>query len=226
MIIYKAQNLKNRKIYIGKSDKTLNERKQRHYKNVRRGGKTNFYNALRKYDKQDFEWSIIEETFDNMRETYWIKHYDSFKNGYNMTEGGTGGDTISMKSTEEKKRQGAKKGNTPWNKGISYTEQQKIDWGYYDRLPRRTFTEKQKREHSVSIKNSNKYQEGLKKRKHGMSKPVVEILEGKVINGWETIKDLANELGLYNGKVRRYIYANKIIDGRFFTWKDVAVNQE
>jgi group I intron endonuclease len=219
MIIYKVKNTKNGKIYIGKSEKTLDNRKKRHYKSVRKGSKTHFHNSLRKYEENIFEWKIIEETKDAERESYWIEYYDSFKNGYNMTLGGDGGDTISMKSSKEKRKQGAKKGNIPWNKEVKYTEQQKNKWGYYSRLPRRTFTEKQKREHSIIIKNSKKYQDGLKKRKHGRATSIIEIKNNKIIKRWEYIKDLAKEIGLDWRTVKKYILSNELINNRTFIYE-------
>lgn len=47
--------------------------------------------AFNKYGIENFEYIIIEECENcNMseREKYWIKHYDSYNSGYNMTIGG------------------------------------------------------------------------------------------------------------------------------------------
>lgn len=46
---------------------------------------------MRKYGIENFKISLIEET-DNPeeREIYWIKQFDSYKNGYNATLGGDG----------------------------------------------------------------------------------------------------------------------------------------
>lgn len=42
----------------------------------------------------------------NDREKYWIKYYDSYKNGYNMTPGGSSlSENIHSKETEEKRRE-------------------------------------------------------------------------------------------------------------------------
>ena len=56
MIIYKVQNNVNQKVYIGKTAKTLNERKKTHLKNVRMGIKTHFYDSIRKYGEESFTW--------------------------------------------------------------------------------------------------------------------------------------------------------------------------
>ena len=88
MIIYKATNTKNNKIYIGQTTKTLNRRKILHKAQMNR---TNiyFHKALRKqFDL--FDWEVIEtcSTIDelNEREIYWIAFYNSNdpKIGYKM----------------------------------------------------------------------------------------------------------------------------------------------
>lgn len=93
-IIYKVLNINNNKIYIGQTIKSLEERKFYHYyrANNKLNINTHFINALRKYPKTDFIWSIIDtaETKEelNNKEIYWIKYYDSINNGYNIQQGG------------------------------------------------------------------------------------------------------------------------------------------
>ena len=50
------------------------------------------YRAMRKHGKDIFHIEQIEECDNeklNEREKYWISYYDSYKNGYNSTPGGT-----------------------------------------------------------------------------------------------------------------------------------------
>jgi len=96
MIIYCVRNKDNDKMYIGKTSKTLDERKTKHYDAAfRSSSETNFHRALRMSD--NFEWTVLEtltESDDiNERERFWISKLDTFKHGYNMTEGGDGGVT-------------------------------------------------------------------------------------------------------------------------------------
>jgi group I intron endonuclease len=90
MIIYKTTNLVNGKIYIGK-DKNNNP-------SYLGSGKI-LKLAIKKYGKENFTKETIEECLTEeiwlLREKYWIKHFDSIKTGYNIAEGGQGGDTIS-----------------------------------------------------------------------------------------------------------------------------------
>lgn len=97
MIIYKVTNNSNNKIYIGKTTQSLSKRKATHYKSAKEGSPSNFHNALRFYSKDTFKWEIemmCETESDlNIWEAHFIKKYDTYKNGYNMTLGGDGGIT-------------------------------------------------------------------------------------------------------------------------------------
>jgi group I intron endonuclease len=115
MIIYKATNKKNNKIYIGQTINTLNYRKQQHFREAKCDKRQNtyFHNALIKYGFDNFIFEIIEEIYDidilNDREIYWIKYYDSTnKNkGYNLDYGGNNG--YKNNTTKEKMRLSTKK---------------------------------------------------------------------------------------------------------------------
>ena len=64
MLIYKATNKVNGKIYIGLTVKSLKIRIDRHrsYAKVKtRTYRSKFYNAWRKYGETAFEWEVIEE---------------------------------------------------------------------------------------------------------------------------------------------------------------------
>ena len=107
MIIYKATNIKNNKIYIGATIRTLNERKSQHISCALRNADNNnryFYNAIRKNGPENFIWEIIDsaEDYETLmeKEKYWIKYYNSFgKNGYNSCEGGN--NTIGYRHSKE-----------------------------------------------------------------------------------------------------------------------------
>jgi group I intron endonuclease len=199
MIIYKVTSKTSNKSYIGQSTKRLNDRKHSHIKNVKAGVKTKFYNAIRKYGESDFVWEIIDNAENkellNELEIKYISKYDTYKTGYNMTLGGDGGDTISMKSNVEKQNQGAKLGNIPWNKGKSMLE---LGYNFYDTRKPRQFTDKQKEEHSELIKNSKKFKEGIQSRTP--AKQV--IIEDDLGNRWNTQKDFIQHIGISHHIVR------------------------
>jgi group I intron endonuclease len=99
MIIYKLTNTVNNKIYIGQTKQTLAARWHQHLIYMRKNKNTRISNALRKYGPESFTREVLEEVLDsqtlNERECYWIAYYNALdsKIGYNMTAGGTGGDT-------------------------------------------------------------------------------------------------------------------------------------
>ena len=91
--IYKIENDINGKLYIGKTEFSIEKRFKEHLNDAFKEGKEKrpLYSAIRKYGVEHFHISLIEETeIPEEREIYWIEHYGSFKNGYNATLGGDG----------------------------------------------------------------------------------------------------------------------------------------
>ena len=90
-IIYQITNKVNNKFYIGKTTKTIEERFYFHNHTY---DETYLHRALRKYGVDNFTIEIIEsqvpDTELDNKERYYIK---TLKPHYNLTEGGTGGDT-------------------------------------------------------------------------------------------------------------------------------------
>lgn len=111
--IYMVVNLINDKKYIGQS-KNIKKRFQSHhlidYKNENNCNyNTKFYQAIRKYGIDNFEVVILklceEKELDDL-EIKYIKEFDTFKNGYNSTEGGQfWSPNIHSEETEEKRKQ-------------------------------------------------------------------------------------------------------------------------
>lgn len=63
------------------------------YRTLRCKSQPKLLNALRKYGFDNFDKIVLEECEPNvdilnLREVYWVKHYNSFEDGYNLTEGG------------------------------------------------------------------------------------------------------------------------------------------
>ena len=91
--IYQITNDINGKIYIGKTERTIEERFKEHCKDAyrREFEKRPLYSAMRKYGIEHFHVEMLEETESpEEREIYWIEAKRSFKNGYNATLGGDG----------------------------------------------------------------------------------------------------------------------------------------
>lgn len=86
--IYKIYTQDSNKIYIGQTINPIQERFKQH---LTRDYGTKLAQAFDKYGRNNFQIQLIEEVSNellNEREKYWIKYFDSFYNGYNMTEGG------------------------------------------------------------------------------------------------------------------------------------------
>lgn len=112
-IIYCAISPSNKK-YYGMSIKSLEKRIAGHVKRMKEGSHLKFYNALRKYGPENFEWLVIEEhekdnkldliTYLYEREVYFIEkdktYLDEF--GYNISHGGSGSDIYNSLSDERK----------------------------------------------------------------------------------------------------------------------------
>lgn len=93
--------------YVGQTT-NFTRRKGEHFLKLRENRHPNIklQNAYNKYGESNFTIQKIQfediskEELDE-QECFYIKKYDSFLNGYNLTEGGTGGDTKSKLTFEE-----------------------------------------------------------------------------------------------------------------------------
>lgn len=96
MIVYLAQNVKNGKSYVGKTKRSLEQRKKEHVTFANKGARQPFYYAIRKHGIEAFEWRVLVDvdcTHDelNALERKFIEQFGSFgSKGYNATSGGDG----------------------------------------------------------------------------------------------------------------------------------------
>lgn len=95
-IVYKITNVANGKIYIGITNKSLQERWRAHCRSaLSRRDSVVFHKAILKYGKESFKQEILEnnltESEAQEKEIFYIKHFNSYYLnglGYNMTYGG------------------------------------------------------------------------------------------------------------------------------------------
>ena len=91
--IQKIYNDINNKLYIGKTEYSIDKRFKEHCREALKNKNKNrpLYSAMRKYGQEHFFIQKIEET-DNSeeREKYWIAFYNTYHKGYNATKGGDG----------------------------------------------------------------------------------------------------------------------------------------
>ena len=91
--IYKITNDINNKIYVGKTEFSIEKRFQEHCRDSRkeRCEKRPLYKAMQKYGIEHFHIELLEETNNpEEREKYWINALHSYHYGYNATQGGDG----------------------------------------------------------------------------------------------------------------------------------------
>lgn len=103
-IIYLIKNSVSQKCYVGLTTKPIHIRWKGHLAQASRGDTKPLYAAIRKYGKESFEISVLEECLVEdlgVAEIKWIKFLDTVKNGYNIAEGGNG--CIGFPSEETRK---------------------------------------------------------------------------------------------------------------------------
>lgn len=91
--IYMLTNTINKKVYVGQTKKTIEERFRDHKYACKAGKKYVIYHAMRKYGVENFNVELLEECSNaklNEREIYWIGYWNATEKecGYNMSEGG------------------------------------------------------------------------------------------------------------------------------------------
>lgn len=80
MHIYKITNNANGKLYIGQTiQQNPKMRWYSHLADARRGKKSYLLDSIRKYGKEQFEWTVIDCAVSiddlNSKEEYWLEHY-------------------------------------------------------------------------------------------------------------------------------------------------------
>lgn len=129
--VYLITNLVNGKYYVGKTEKTAQQRWADHCARAAGGSAYKFHRAIRKYGKEAFEIQILVEACEpalDSLEQLWIAVLSAICCGYNMTMGGDGG----RQSPEVRAKLGQlvlgnKRGRA--NKGKCRTEEQKLRIG-------------------------------------------------------------------------------------------------
>lgn len=199
-IIYKATNIENDKSYIGQTIQTLEKRISKHKCEANKKSNYYFHNALRKYGIDCFEWSIIEKCENlDLSEQWYIREFDTYRNGYNSTLGGN--NAVGLKHSEETKKKmsiaGKKRiGNKNGFYGKHHTKETKIklseaNSGY-------KFTEEQSAKLSKALKgrkfseeHKRKISEAMKGDKNPAKRPEVRIKISKAKKGKKHAKRIS-----------------------------------
>ena len=132
-VIYKATNKVTGKSYIGRTTMSLNRRIRMHINNsLNIGNNTYFHNAIRKHGQDNFKWKIIAKCFSkeelNNVEIEMIEKYNTLKNGYNLSLGGSSnaGYKHTKEVIEKRSKMYKGKGNNFYGKHHSDEAKKKI----------------------------------------------------------------------------------------------------
>ncbi len=166
MIIYKTTNLINGKFYVGKDEKN---------KPDYLGSGIKLNRAIKKYGRENFIKETIEvcSTREELieREKYWIKETKAQELGYNIADGGWGGNTYTEETKErvseffkgryispetvEKRKETRKKREQENPDRYKQTEERKKAIGDFHRG--KEISEEQKQKNSDRMKNFTNY---------------------------------------------------------------------
>lgn len=185
------------KVYIGIS-KNSKTRLLTHIRYARNNGQYKISYAIRKYDVPKLE--ILESNLSleeaNFLEIYYIKSYNSFKNGYNLTLGGDGCLGYKQSLNTRLKRSKALKGKKAHPNSVKATK-----FLYLGKhLPQNM---RNKIANTLSGKTVNTYK------------------NGHFVGSWNNLNTLATELNLYRGNITHCLKGKlKSTGGYTFKYKD------
>ena len=116
--IYKTTNIINNKIYIG-------QHKSNVFDKLYIGSGNILHLAINKYGIDNFKCEVLEWCVDkeslNKAEIYWINYYNSYdhKIGYNIAQGGSGGNLLLYMEKEDIENRNNKISNSLLNHEVS-----------------------------------------------------------------------------------------------------------
>jgi group I intron endonuclease len=222
-IIYKVTNKFNNKSYIGKTQSKLSKRKSQHLRqSLKESNKNNkFYNAIKKYGKDSFEWNSICTCVTSKEdlcelEKYFINIFDSYYNGYNSTFGGdSSGGFKHKKETIEKIRLNS-------IKQFQNAEQIKKAKLSHIKIYEDNPELKEKARIKAKKQFSNPLQRELQSNlKNHIKKKVICIQTGQIFNSINECASFFNTQHSTIKRVIKQIYGHKSYKGLTFAFSDL-----
>lgn len=212
MIIYKATNKINNKIYIGQTTKKLEDRMKSHLSKFK-NSKTIFSKAINKHGFENFIFEIIDNANNkdelDEKEIYWIKELNSLTpNGYNICSGGQGTSKVCNDYVKELISLGLKN-SEKWNK-IKNSEEykEKLNKNFFGCNKGKKFT----KEHSEKIWLANK--ERILKYNKSTSKKWIIVDESNNIIRLNGKEEFSKEKNIFSDnltKISNKLKNNKIV---------------
>ena len=184
------------KYYIGQTIQHV-EKRWKDYRRLNCKSQSKLFNALRKYGSNNFVFKVIDfcenkEEMDD-KEKFYIKNYDSIKNGYNHQIGGRG----QYQSSNKTKNQRGEGKVFYWT-GKHHSDETKRKLSL-QRIGRRTkpHTEEWKKVLSEKMMGNSygKFLRGIK-----ISKELVEKRRNNIAREWKLIDPVGNIFNIKNLK--------------------------
>ena len=224
-IIYIATNKINGKSYIGQTIGHISKRISRHHDNSK-NHKYAFANALRKYNKSDWEWKTLYNNIPcdklDIAEMCAIYLYDTYYCGYNST---LGGEDNPMRYSEFRKKVSeskiGKKRPDQAIRVVNVMKNRKI-----------SDLERHRRSESTSGKNNpmfgknHKDDSRLKISKNLGSRQFNVYKDNILVGTWINKKDCARKLGIDNSQITKYLKGkNKNSLGYIFVYQETKCRE-
>ncbi len=211
MVVYKTTNLTNGKFYIGKDEFNNPEYLGSGYA---------LRPAIEKYGKENFKKEILEVCNDPIhlaeREKYWISELNAIDSplGYNIAEGGIGGNTYRGKT--EKELADIKQRISEKGKGRNFSEEHRRSLSEAAKKRKGNKPCKFKGMKYEDYMEPEKVKEIKEKIKNRASRPMSEETKQKLrnnggtpvtINGvtYKSISDARRQTGLSYGKIKNLV---------------------
>ena len=201
--IYKITNDINDKVYIGMTTRSIEVRWKEHIRHS-----SQFIDAaIQQLGKEHFKIEVIEECSEeevDEKEIYWIKFYNSYEEGYNITLGGRDEKMIMTNKVDEVLEW--------WNKGLTVNKIVKETGLNVETV--RGYLNKSGIDHEQIRQRANIY---IGKAK---SNPVGQYdLDDNLIKTWESQAQIRREKGYAKSTLERAIKYKRILDNSY--WRKI-----
>ena len=187
-------------------------------------GQKKFWNAIKKYGWDNFDHEILEKNIPtpeeaNEREKYWIEQFDSFKNGYNATIGGSGATghkvnekarrkmgeaNIGSKHHTQKHSEETRKLISERHKGKHLSSRTEFKKGHLSWLKGKPMLPHVKEALRQANLGKTPYNKGKFGGENILSKPIVQYdLEGNFIKKWPSAHEIHEIYGCDRSSIAR-----------------------
>jgi len=206
-LIYITTNLVNGKQYVGKHVAEI-------IKDEYLGSGQILNKAINKYGRKCFKRELLEICESkkdlNKKEVFWIKEKNTLHpNGYNLTKGGTGGDTFSDNPNKERTRLNRSKSIKKYWDNLSKEDKEKrvskIRGKKRSDESKKRYSKAKKgiKKTSEHLKNLSKSLKKAKKGKTTYNQKSIDVfnINGKLINTFPSIAETARQLKENNWEI-------------------------